>query len=101
MKRLVALFFIYFSLYADVGDPYKGQTYFAHLLYPKLGHNGAVFTKKHTKDEWKELFGDNAKRFFAEFGDFGGELTSDVLLHLEAFAVKYAKDSDATPVCDN
>lgn len=101
MKKTAILLLFCLSLFAEDGDPYKGQTYFAHILHPKLGYNGAVFAKKYTKDEWKKIFDNGGKSFFLEFWEFKNELSNEQLLHIEAFAIKFAKDSDATPVCDN
>jgi hypothetical protein len=95
---------VYTTLYTqevNSGNPYMGQIYYKYTFAPKLGYNGAVFAKKFTKAQWQELFYNGGEKFFKEFKLSNKGIDSDVLYHLEAFALYYAKDSDIKPTCQN
>ena len=82
------------------GDVYKGQTYYRYYLYDILGYDGAVFAKKYTAKEWREIF-KNRERLTKELSCGECEFLNDeVKKDLEAFAIYYAKDSDAIPTCE-
>jgi len=85
----------------NTGNPYMGQTYYKYIFAPKLGYNGAVFSKKFTKAQWQELFSNQGEKFFQEFNLTQEGVDNDILIHLEAFALYYAKDSDIKPTCQN
>lgn len=88
-----------FANILEIGDINKGQTYYKYLISSHLNYNGTIFTKKFTKKEWVVLFSNNGKKFFQKFNIKSNSLDKDILLHLEAFAIYYAKDSDAQASC--
>ena len=87
------------SLSSLLGDVDKGQIYYKYLISPHLNYSGAEFTKKFTAKEWRVLFSNNGEKFFKEFNIKQNSIDKEVLLHLEAFAIYYAKDSDAKASC--
>lgn len=102
MKKII-LWLLYSSfLYSAeaISDPYKGQVYYKYFVGSQLEIDGIAFTKKFTQKEWKELYANGGGKFFKEFPTLSKEsIADDVLIHLEAFSLFYAKDSDATPNC--
>ena len=107
-KRLITLAFTALALtnlvFADniaLGDIDKGQTYYKYLISPHLNYSGSTFTKKYTTKEWEILFSNNAKEFFEKFKLPDDKFDKDVLSHIKAFAIYYAKDSDVKATCSN
>lgn len=82
-----------------IGDPYKGQIYYKFFIAPQIGVNGAVSAKQFTKHEWREKFENSGKLFFEELNISKEGIDNQMLEHLEAFYIHYAKDSDFTPSC--
>lgn len=102
MKSLLTFLLFANLLFANdliLGDADKGQVYYKYLIAPQLNYNGAVFTKKFTVQEWKELFSNNAKGFYEEFKIEKNSIEKEALSHIEAFATTYAKDSDNHATC--
>ena len=103
MKKIFVVSLICYSLFASdtlvVGDPDKGQIYFKYFIAPIVNLNGAVFTKTHTVKEWQERFSNDGKLLFEEFKIDNKMIDKSFLNHLEAFCIRYAKDSDITPNC--
>jgi len=83
----------------EIGNHYMGQTYYKYIFAPKLGYDGAIFSKKFTKVQWQELFANGGEKFFKEFNLSQEGVEGDTLTHLKAFAIYYAKDSDIQPTC--
>jgi hypothetical protein len=84
-----------------LGDPYKGQVYYKYYIAIQTGVNGAIFTKQFTKQEWQKKFENGGKLFFEDLKLSKQGIDSEILTHLEAFCVYYAKDSDVVPSCGN
>lgn len=106
MKKVIVCLLLISSLYAD--DIMKGQTYYLYLLKDKLGYNGAVFAKKHTKKQWEELFSNNAQSLQKLLNDENAQLQSftsspkfqKVAPFLKEFVIHYAKDVKSSPSCN-
>ena len=106
MKKVIVCLLLLSSLYAD--DIMKGQTYYLYLLKDKLGYNGAVFAKKHTKAQWEALFSNNAQslqKFLNEENEHLKPFTSSqkfqkVAPYLKEFVIHYAKDVKSSPSCN-
>ena len=103
MKKLLLVSCLCFNLIASeitpLGDPDKGQVYFKFFIAPIVNVNGAVFTKMYTVNEWKERFENDGKLLFDEFKIEKNMGDKGFLNHLEAFCIRYAKDSDISPNC--
>ncbi|WP_072681951.1 hypothetical protein [Arcobacter sp. LA11] len=92
---------------SSLGDVDKGHTYFRYIINPIINVKGDMFTIKHTKKEWEDLFSNNAQGFKSKYStindDFKKFLSSEkfdnIALDLKAFFIYYAKDSDIKPQC--
>lgn len=109
IKKMLLFFLLPICLFAfSEGNIDKGHTYYKFVLSPLVGIKGDIFTKEHTQKEWKVLFLNNAQGFKNKYSSISTEfkefLSSDkfqkIAPHLEAFAIYYAKDSEAKPLCE-
>jgi hypothetical protein len=106
MKSLLISLLLLVSVYAD--DIIKGQTYYLYTLKDKLGYNGAVFSKKYTKAQWKELFSNEAQELKILLSKENKELKpflysekfNKISPFLQTFVQHYAKDAEHSASCN-
>lgn len=106
MNKILLIIMISCTL-INANDSAKGQTYYRYILKPILGYNGAVFSKKYTKEQWEQIFKNNGSEFknifsknnkeFEEFSKTNKFLK--ILPSLESFAIEYSKDSGTIAIC--
>ncbi len=107
MRSLLLVAFLFISVLGANGNSEIGKTIYKQIFKEELGYYGDDFVYKHTAKEWEELFANNAKGFKKEFGGISERLDDlykiekfkELIPHLEAFAVEYAKDSGYSPHC--
>lgn len=105
--KFIFLFIILFNFSFSNDEVIKGKTYYIYLLKDKLGYNGAVFSKQHTKKEWEKLFSNQSKELKKELVQKNPQLKSFVYSdkfskvspYLKSFCIYYAKDSKQTASC--
>jgi len=81
-------------------DPSKGQKIYIKKMKKPCGFNGAEMSKKHTQQEWKDLF--DAGKLNEELLNFCPEakpLKDKYLEHVFDFLYNYASDSGNVPTC--
>lgn len=103
MKKIFILIFSCYVAFAsnlEIPDADKGQLFYKYLVASHLNVTGAIFAKLHTKNEWDLIFSDDGKLFYKEFKIKENTFDENILSHLKAFSIKYAKDSDVSPNCD-
>lgn len=95
-------------LFADNRDMiYDGQKTYLIKLKGKFGLHANKFVVLYTREEWTELFSNNADGFIKEFSQRYPRAKNYLesvhfQKHAEAlsmFAIRYAKDSTKTPLC--
>lgn len=104
---ITILFPIFLFASTTSGDVDKGHTYFRYIINPMINIKGDKFTILHTKEEWKNLFSNEAKEFKIKYSslsdDFKIFLTSqkfeNITPDLKAFLIYYAKDSGVKAQC--
>lgn len=106
MRSLLISLFLLLNVYAN--DAVKGQTYYLYILKDKLGYNGAVFAKQHTKAQWQSLFQNKAQGLKTVLIQENKQLESflnsakfeKISPYLQAFVQHYAKDVHRSPSCN-
>ena len=113
MKKLLSILLATFLLVGVVSssafaDAAKGQKYYLKFFKKKTGLNGAKFATKHSQDEWRAYFANDAEKFIAEFSKtypkmekflLGGKFKSKYSKHIADFCIEYANDSGNVPSC--
>ncbi len=91
-----------------VGSYSKGKVYYKYLIKEKIDIRGDIFAKKHTSREWLALFENNASLFKKQFLGINPQLDElfespkflEIMPHLKAFVVHYAKDKKNHAQCE-
>lgn len=104
---ITILFPIFLFASNSIGDIDKGHTYYKYIINPLIDIRGDEFTTLHTKEEWKNLFSNDAVKFKSKyrhlnkkFEDFlKTEKFKQIAPDLETFFIYYSKDSDIKPQC--
>jgi len=113
MKKLLSILLASFLLVGVISssafaDATKGQKYYLKFFKKKTGLNGAKFATKHSQDEWKAYFANDAEKFIAEFSKTypkmekflsSDKFQSKYSKHIADFCIEYANDSGNVPSC--
>jgi hypothetical protein len=110
MKKLLTMVAVGFTVMSLMStsasaDVTKGKKLYSKKVRKYCGFNGAEFAKKHTQDEWEEIY--ESGKFAEEMGKIcpkgKSEFTKFKKKYLENiydFAYEYASDSGQTPSCN-
>ncbi len=109
VKIVLSLVFVINSMASDgTGSQTKGMVYYKYLMKEPLDMRGDTFSKQYTSAEWLTLFDQNATLFKKKFSGINPQLDAlfrsskfvEIMPHLKAFVVYYAKDKKNSPTCE-
>jgi hypothetical protein len=96
------------SIYAiETGDVNKGLRLYKKKVKVVTNISGAEMAKKHSQEEWENLFKGNGENFIKEIEEnypenkkyFKSKKFKKYLPNLKAFFIEYANDSGNVPSC--